>query len=299
MAVLRPGDRPLRNLTLALLEREVLGEALGSTDVTQGSAAALIEAELKRGPLGLLHIVEEVRRQRPEGEGFNLLVLVDQFEEIFRYRGLGLSQTDEADALVNLLLASRGGTEERIFVGLTMRSDFLGNCVEFLDLPEAINHAQYLTPRLSRDELRAAITGPARLFAGDVKPDVVNELINAVSDKQDQLPILQHALARMWRLRSDAIGTHPSSPTTTWGPRAASPMPCPITPTPFSRASSKTCGRDTFSPVFSSAPSRREVPETVGSRTRGALLGCVTSASSAVGAGMNSSLWSSGSPWRE
>ena len=79
-----------------------------------------------------------------------------------------------------------------------MRTDFLGNCVQFLELPDAINRAQYLTPRLTRDQLESAITGPARMSGGDVAPEVVNELINTVTEDPDQLPILQHALARMW-----------------------------------------------------------------------------------------------------
>ena len=40
-----------------------------------------------------------------------------------------------------------------------MRSDFLGDCAQF-GLAEAINAGQYLVPRMTRDERRAAIGGP-------------------------------------------------------------------------------------------------------------------------------------------
>ena len=46
-----------------------------------------------------------------------------------------------------------------IYVVLTMRSDFLGDCAQFPWLPEAINEGQYLVPRMTRDERRAAIAG--------------------------------------------------------------------------------------------------------------------------------------------
>lgn len=81
-----------------------------------------------------------------------------------------------------------------------MRTDFLGHCVRFLELPEAINRAQYLTPRLGPEELRRAILGPARVFGGEVEEPLVESLIAEIRANSDQLPILQHALARMWRV---------------------------------------------------------------------------------------------------
>ncbi len=194
IAVLRPGERPLHQLAQALLEPGVLGHELGrGEDVGVG----LVEAELRRGPLGLAHLVQEVPRSTESVQPFNLLVLVDQFEDIFRYTS-GTAEVDQSEAFVNLLLASRAAGDGRIHVVLTMRTEFLGHCVHFLDLPEAINRAQYLTPRLTRAELARAITGPAQVFGGNVSPEVVNDLINAVASDMDQLPILQHALARTW-----------------------------------------------------------------------------------------------------
>lgn len=198
MAVLRPGDRPFRRLAEALAEPEALGEALPEL-VSSESGAALLEAELRRGPLGLVHLVEDSARAFPDSPAAKLVVLVDQFEELFRYAGSGANQADESEAFVNLLLASRAAKDRGIYVVLTMRTEFLGHCVRYLDLPEAINRAQYLTPRLSRKELESAITGPARVFGGDVAPELANELINSLSVDEDQLVLLQHALARMWR----------------------------------------------------------------------------------------------------
>ena len=51
---------------------------------------------------------------------------------------------------------------------------------------------------MSRDQLHEAIRGPARLFGGDVDEGLIEELINGVDGQLDQLPVLQHALARMW-----------------------------------------------------------------------------------------------------
>lgn len=212
IALLRPGDHPMRSLAAALLQPEVLGRHLLSHDGEPDAAdIAALEAELRRGPLALATLCAEAqRRHRADaGDGaattdFNLLVLVDQFEEIFTYADAGGQQAaDESDSFVSLLLAARADAKSRLaepglHVALTMRTDFLGNCVRFFDLPEAINQSQYLTPRLRRDEIERAIRGPVELWGGAIDDSLVAELINATGQSADQLPLVQHALARMW-----------------------------------------------------------------------------------------------------
>ncbi|MBK8814003.1 MAG: ATP-binding protein [Methylococcaceae bacterium] len=206
IAIMRPGNRPIQRLAQTLLRRSVLGielvgeERIPEDELTLTSDVAMIEAELRRGPLGLIDVVKDARSRQIKNDAFNLLVLVDQFEEIFTYADAGGRQSDESEAFVNLLLASRIPLDAKIYIVLTMRTDFLGNCVRFLELPDAINRAQYLTPRLTREQIERAITGPAQIFDGSIEPTLVVELINAVSDDPDQLPILQHALARMWEM---------------------------------------------------------------------------------------------------
>ncbi len=202
IAVLRPGERPFRRLAEELAQSGALGA---------NAEASLpgIEAELRRGPLGLVHLVADARRGETSSRPFKLLVLIDQFEEIFRYAQAGGTEADESEAFVNLLLASRAEPEAGVYVALTMRTDFLGHCMRFLELPEAINRAQYLIPRLTRTELERAITGPALVFGGDVAPELVTELINSLDQDFDQLPLLQHALAWMWIIESVKSGASP------------------------------------------------------------------------------------------
>jgi len=219
VAELRPGERPMRRLAEALLQPDVLGRELGALDADAGDAAdaaadlavhrahqaALLEAELRSGPDALAGLVADAQRQRPGQPPFNLLVLVDQFEELFRYADLGERQGQESDGFIEQLLASARATQgdaRRVHVVLTMRTDALHDCARFLDLPEAINRGQYLVPRLKADELRRAITEPARVFDGTVDTEVVDALLGHARTAPDQLPLLQHALAQMWRTAS-------------------------------------------------------------------------------------------------
>src|SRR5204862_7818925 len=133
----------------------------------------------------------------------NVLVLVDQFEELFRFRRSRptANARDEAVAFVKLLLEAAGQADVPIYIVLTMRSDFIVDCMDYPGLPEAVNEGQYLVPRMTRDELRLAITGPVAVAGGTIAPRLVLRLLNDVGDDQDQLPLLLHELLRTWELR--------------------------------------------------------------------------------------------------
>ncbi len=195
IAALRPGGDPLGNLAEALATPGVLGQASREDAELE---LGFIRATLKRSQRGLIQATREARLP----PGTHLLVLVDQFEELFRFKKTRQDATsDEAAAFVQLLLAA---TEPRqlkpgdpsIYVLLTMRSDFLGDCAQFTGLPEAINQGQYLIPRLNRRQREEAITGPIEVGGARLDPPLLQQLLNDVGDNPDQLPILQHALMR-------------------------------------------------------------------------------------------------------
>ena len=75
----------------------------------------------------------------------NTLLVVDQFEELFRYCREP-AQKDQANVSSSCCCRPRSQRQVPIFVVLTMRSDFVGECARFRGLPEALNDNQYLTP---------------------------------------------------------------------------------------------------------------------------------------------------------
>jgi len=157
--IMKPGGDPFGNLARALV-----GES--QFELSDETVASCRDT-LWRGPRGLLDAID---RFLPSETG-HVLVLADQFEEIFRFtrrdrdadshdRQFDPEGLDDAIAFVDLLLSTAGKKHPRIYVALTMRSDFLGDCDAFRDLPEAINRSQFLPPRLTREELRDAIERP-------------------------------------------------------------------------------------------------------------------------------------------
>jgi energy-coupling factor transporter ATP-binding protein EcfA2 len=196
MAHFRPGSDPIKAMAQALVQPD----GLFRTQEMEGiSVEEIVEATLRMSKLGVVDAYE----QAVSDESPNLLIIVDQFEELFRYRNLqpssdGEQGTEEKSvAFINLLLEA-AGSEHPIYVALTMRSDFLGDCSQFSGLPEAINRGQYLVPRMSRDERRSAIAGPVAVAGGEISPVLLTRLVNDVGDNPDQLSILQHALNRTW-----------------------------------------------------------------------------------------------------
>jgi PQQ-dependent catabolism-associated CXXCW motif protein len=194
VADFRPGGRPPSRMVAALVD--ALGVKFPDNEL------GLIEAKLARGPLGLVGWLDEIEFS---GET-NLLLLVDQFEEIFRYRP-GPSG-DDINAFVALLLASAKQRKRRIYVVITMRSDFLGDCARFTDLAETINDGQFLTPQLTRDQCREAIEGPAAVYDGRVEPALVTRMLNDMGGNPDQLPLMQHVLMLLWHQARVRAGNH-------------------------------------------------------------------------------------------
>lgn len=187
IAEMRPGDQPFVRLAEGLLQDKTFQQAWN------GDQTAFLAAELRRGSRSLHKVLEHA----PLSDGAKLLILVDQFEELFRFREQQENQAAaQAAAFVALLLEAC--THPDIYIVITMRSDFLGTAAEFHGLPEAINDGLYLTPRLTRSQLHDAICLPAQLFGGSVDDTLANALQNEAGNDPDQLPLLQHALMRLW-----------------------------------------------------------------------------------------------------
>lgn len=193
ISVFRPGDDPIGNLAKALCSEEILDE---HESMDQDSWPMVLSV-LRRSKKG----IEETIRQFGLYQGENLLLVVDQFEELFRfskYEKVAQKGTRDSVVFINLLLEVVKQSKFPVYIVFTMRSDFLGNCTEFRGLPETINEGLYLIPRMTREERKVAITGPIKVGGAEISQPLLTMLLNEVGDNPDQLPILQHALMRTW-----------------------------------------------------------------------------------------------------
>ncbi len=213
LAIMKPGESPLTNLAEKLLEVV--------PDSSKTTSAFATDLRL----LGVDAVVD-LLNEPLANEGANLLLVVDQFEELFRYdrpsndvqdnaggdAGNALSpeekeqqrlaqrelRREEAATFVSLLLAAVKQNKTPIYVVITMRSDFLGDCDAFPGLPEMINKSLYLVPRLDRKHREEVVENPIKLYGKNIAPRLLDTVVNDVGDESDQLPVMQHALMRTW-----------------------------------------------------------------------------------------------------
>lgn len=185
----RPGNDPIGNLAREIAEK--------NTEGTEGQYnPKLIRAILESSSKGLVEAIKQTRSDSDQ----NYLILADQFEELFRFRKKfgNENAVNESFAYVRLIMNAIKQSEVPIYVVMTMRSDFIGECAQYQELTDMINTSHYLIPQMNRDNFRLAITGPVAVGGGKITDKLVNELLNDLGDNPDQLPILQHALMRTW-----------------------------------------------------------------------------------------------------
>ncbi|HTL56211.1 MAG TPA: family 16 glycoside hydrolase [Candidatus Limnocylindrales bacterium] len=204
VAVTHPGGAPLLQLTESLLAADLY-------DAAEEDAKPRLLATLSRSHFGLVEAVRQARL----AENTNFVLVVDQFEELFRFNRDGNTQREAANEFVSLLLQAAAQKEVPIYIVLTMRSDFIGDCAQFENLAEAVNQGEYLIPRMTREQFKQAIEGPIRVAGGTLTARLLQRLLNDVGEQPDQLPCLQHALMRTWdqwkRSSAEIAGQEPVS----------------------------------------------------------------------------------------
>jgi hypothetical protein len=143
-ASMRPGGGPLWNLARALAELE--GPAPPPARIDE------LRLSFDRTRANLADIVRHLAGMEQE----RLCILVDQFEELFRFaRDTSREESQLFVDFIAALLKEDSASPVRVI--LTMRSDFLGECARMPGLAGVVNKAQYLLPRMETASLRRAI----------------------------------------------------------------------------------------------------------------------------------------------
>jgi tetratricopeptide (TPR) repeat protein/energy-coupling factor transporter ATP-binding protein EcfA2 len=204
---MRPGRTPLLNLTKAL--------ARLSADTDEEIARARHERIAYCLQLSSHGIGEAMAEMESFGSA-RLVIVVDQFEELFRFarshetdekNPQNQSQSlNEAETFVQLLIQATRSGEPKAHVLITMRSDFIGDCAYFRGLPELVSGAQFLVPGVSRGQCEEIIREPLAKSGSSIEPELVTSLLNDSGGQFDQLPVLQHCLLRLWEKAAPLSG---------------------------------------------------------------------------------------------
>jgi WD40 repeat protein len=163
----------------------------GLIDHTPGQ----LHADLAADPRNLNRLVRHLLLDAPPE--IDLLVVIDQFEEIFTQ----CEDPQERTSFIAMLLIAAGGPDSRLRVVLGVRSDFYPHCARHPDLVEALDNGQVLLGAMTVEEFRRAITRPAMTVGCTVETALLSQLIADAGGRAGTLPLVSHALLETWRRR--------------------------------------------------------------------------------------------------
>ncbi|MEV1120394.1 helix-turn-helix domain-containing protein [Actinosynnema sp. NPDC049800] len=178
--VLTPGARPVQELAVRVA-------------ASTGGDAPALAAEFTAYPENLHLRV----RQALVGGDDDLLIVVDQFEEVFTL----CQDPAERAAFIAALTTATSAPTSRTRVVLGVRADFLGHCGQYPELVEALRGGHVLVGPMSADELREAIVSPAVAVGCKVETALVTRLVADAAGQPAVLPLVSHALLETWRRR--------------------------------------------------------------------------------------------------
>ncbi len=188
--IFRPGNSLFYNMSVAFLD---IFTALKVSDKRFRNQKEL-EHILRQGVEELAKLFNEISFDK------KILLYIDQFEEIFRFRQNEYiaESKEESDKFVEFLIQASHCKSFNFSVIISLRADFLSDCTEFLNFPDIINEGHYLIPQMTLQEKQRAFLQPAKLAGAELSEALMQTLIEDIEKQHVSLPVLQHALMRTW-----------------------------------------------------------------------------------------------------
>lgn len=176
-----PGNHPLEEIEAALLR------------VAVNPPSSLME-QLRDGERGL---ARAVKRVLPSDNHTEMLLVIDQFEELFT---LTKSEQERAQVLRGLFEAV-SDPHSRLWVVVTLRADFYDHPLLYIPSSELISRRNEVVGPLTSEELFRAITKPAERAGLVMEADLPITIAEDVSEQPGTLPLMEYALTELFEGR--------------------------------------------------------------------------------------------------
>jgi len=189
VVVMTPGARPLEALAVVLAR-------IATRDPSPVEKAAEFERVLRqRNNEGHWDGLRRIANALPGIDTSSLVILIDQFEEVYSLCKVATDRT----VLIDSLIEAAAAPESRVSVILTLRSDFLGETQRHPHFSQIIGSDQSaIIPPMTPGELRRAITKPAQQAGRPLDDATTDLLIEQTKGREGALPLLEFALTRIW-----------------------------------------------------------------------------------------------------
>ena len=182
-----PGYDPLEELSAALLS------------VSTSPLPGMIDL-LRQDAFGLAAGV----RQALPAEDSKLVLMIDQFEEVFTQ----IEVESERQQFLDLVQAAVSMEDSPIVIIVTLRADFYDRPLLYQNFGELIRKRTELVLPLSDDELAESVTGPAYRVGAVLEEGLIENILQDVREQPGALPLLQYALTELFERRDGALLTN-------------------------------------------------------------------------------------------
>jgi WD40 repeat protein len=180
----RPKKQPLYELSACLIP------LLYDDPILRSEKTDELKEKLHAGSVGLVGIIRQIREQH---ENLHLLLIIDQFEELFTLN----TDQELIQQYIGILLECLG--TEHFTVLLTMRADFFAAAVSSPALAEALdNSAPIILPQIDEQGLREVVEQPANVLGVYFEPGLTDLIVSDVGKEPGSLPLLEFCLTQLW-----------------------------------------------------------------------------------------------------
>ncbi len=182
-----PGVHPLERLTIAL------------SGVIPSRSMDSIREDLDSDSARGLHLLASRAANIAKHLDRRLVLLVDQFEELFTLT----TNEDERRHFIDLLVNAVTEPQGAVFLILTLRADFYDRPMGYAELGKLVESASKSVLPMDIDDLRAVIEKPAVLPDVRLRFDdgLVGDLLFEVRGEPAPLPLLQFTLDQLFERR--------------------------------------------------------------------------------------------------
>jgi len=184
---LRPGSNPLKNLS------DAFARSILNNNNDFGESDDMEISHLRDNPNWISSLKNIIA-----GSGEKVLIVVDQFEELFTRNSEDNHYNKPEDAVRFAGLLENAVKQEsfEVYVIILVRTDFIGECAGFHGLIKMMNNSNFLMPRMTLENCKAVIENPLKAVGAEIDPKFVDTILNDLGDQPDQLPVLQHLMMR-------------------------------------------------------------------------------------------------------
>ncbi len=188
----RPGISPIENLSNSLTEKGglYLGGKAKTTDYE--NYKKILESKLE---LGLV----EIYKNSEIFEKKNLLIIIDQIEDLFKFKKFfDFDATLDDNLLFNIIYRTSRYKETPIYFVIAIDNEFISRLNSYDRFTELLNYTQYSIPNITQNTIQEIINNTFHKRNVQLSSEVIENLGESLKENPSYLPRVQFLFKRIY-----------------------------------------------------------------------------------------------------